>query len=290
MKKVLITGSEGFVGKAMLRNAPEGVKVIPSERRANSAESISLDLCDAQEVKAVISAVQPNVVVHLAAKSQVDDCEENQEKCWLNNVMGTRHLVESLKESPAHLVFLSSDFVFSGEDKFYKESDAFGPVSHYGKSKVEGEKTIRNEFDNAAIVRTSLVYGMSSAKAKKRTFIDWVVSSLQSGESLNIVNDQFRTPTYVEDLAKGLWQIVHKEAKGTYHLCGKERMSPYDLACLVAGYLDLDKNLIKTISSLELNQIGARPTKTHLSIEKDKRDLNYQPHSEASELSKFVQL
>jgi dTDP-4-dehydrorhamnose reductase len=149
------------------------------------------------------------------------------------------------------------------------------PVNFYGKTKAEAEDAVKEyEFD-WAIVRTSLVYGVPVTG--RGNLLTVVKEKLEKGEEYKVVDDQVRTPTYVEDLAAGIVSIIEKKATGIYHLSGEEVLTPYDMACQTADYLQLDSTLIKKVTAANFSQPARRPLRTNFIIDKAKKELGYQP-------------
>ena len=181
------------------------------------------------------------------------------------------------EEHKSHFVFISTDFVFDGEKGFYKEDDSINPVNFYGKTKAEAEDAVKEYEYDWTIVRTSLVYG--NPLSGKNNILTVVKEKLINGEAYNVVDDQVRTPTYIEDLAAGIVSIIGKKATGIYHLSGKDIMTPYQMACETADYLKLNKSLIRKVTADDFSQPAKRPLKTNLNIDKARNILEYRPIS-----------
>jgi dTDP-4-dehydrorhamnose reductase len=174
-------------------------------------------------------------------------------------------------------LFVSTDFVFDGEKGMYDENDTVSPVNFYGKTKLEAEESVMTYADGWAIVRTVLVYG--KPMFGRQNILSIVKDKLEKGELYSVVNDQVRTPTYVEDLASAIISIIEKKAEGVFHISGSDILTPFDMAYRTAVYLGLDKELIKPVSSPELMQPAKRPLKTGFIIDKAKTVLGYNPIS-----------
>jgi dTDP-4-dehydrorhamnose reductase len=159
----------------------------------------------------------------------------------------------------------------------YKEEDQAAPVNFYGKTKLEAEEAIKEYEYDWAIVRTILVY--DKPHSAKDNILTLVKKKLEKGEEYKVVSDQIRTPTYVEDLAKGIALVIEKKATGVYHIGGMDVLSPFDMACRTADYLGLDRTLIKEVTAANFSQLAKRPLKTGFNIEKAKIELGYQPVS-----------
>jgi dTDP-4-dehydrorhamnose reductase len=291
--KILITGANGFLGYYLISQllnshytviaTGKGDCRLPfTGKRGFSYEA--MDFTDPFSVHDVFEKYKPSVIVHAGAMTKPDECEQNQWQAYITNVEGTLTLLSNAEEQKAHFIFLSTDFIFSGEEGMYKEDDKPGPVNFYGKTKLEAEEAVKEYEYNWSIVRTVLVYG--KPQVGRGNLLTVVKEKLEKGEGYNVFNDQVRTPTYVEDLAKGIVTIIEKNAKGVYHLSGIDLLTPYEMACKTAEFLGLDKSLIKKVTAAEFSQPALRPAKTGFVIERAKRDLNFSPISFEEGLSK----
>jgi dTDP-4-dehydrorhamnose reductase len=210
--------------------------------------------------------------------TNVDQCHEQPEACWQLNVEATACLSSLCEEMGIHFIYVSTDFVFDGLNGPYREDDQPNPVSFYGKSKLAAEQITQQMKGDWTIIRTVLVYGILDDMSRSNIVL-WAKVALERGKPINVVNDQWRTPTLAEDLAKACLLAVEKRAKGIYHISGKDMMSIADLVAKVADFWGLDKSLITEISSDSLGQEAKRPKKTGFVLDKAVRDLGYKPHS-----------
>ncbi|WP_316805126.1 SDR family oxidoreductase [Pedobacter nototheniae] len=286
MKTVLVTGSNGLLGQKLTEKIlSEGrVNLIATSKGANryplteGYEYAELDILDKGKLKEVIEKYKPDAIIHTAAMTNVDVCEANKELCHQLNVDAVQNLVSLCEVQQIQFVHLSTDFVFDGADGPYKEDDAVNPLSYYGESKVLAEELIKTSKTNWAILRTILVYGITSDRSRSNIVL-WAKGALEKGLPVNVVNDQWRMPTLAEDLAEACLLAVEKNAQGIYNVSGKDYMSIADLVRKVADYWSLDKSIITEISSELLNQTAKRPVRTGFVLDKTIRDLGYNPHS-----------
>ena len=287
MKTVLVTGSNGLLGQKLVHQLHEHpkFKLVATSRGANRITKLtdfeysSLDITNSEEVNSIFSKYQPDVVINTAAMTNVDACESAQEQCWDLNVNAVQNLINASKQYNSHLIHLSTDFVFDGEDGPYSEDDEPNPLSYYGKSKHEAEKLMQaSGLEKWAIARTIIVYGIVEDMSRSNVVL-WAKGAIEKGEPINVVDDQFRSPTLAEDLARGCILIAEKEANGIYHLSGKDTMSILDLVYQVADYYKLDKSFISSIKSNTLNQAAKRPPKTGFNLDKSNSILGYNPRS-----------
>ena len=285
--KILVTGANGFLGQYLVRQAiaknyiVTGIGKGPSRLIVAAMEGYSyfpIDITNGMELHTIIVAEKPDVIVHAAAMTQVDECELNKQACYNVNVTATRFLIDAAKEINAKLVYISTDFVFDGESGPYKETDTPAPVNYYGSAKLVAEKAVMESGLEWAIARTVLVYGLINTQARKN-IISFVKEKLEASETISMVTDQWRTPTFVQDLARGILVIIEKKATGIFHLSGNQLITPYEMAVETAKFFGLDESLIKKISSDELKQPGKRPARTGFIIDKAKKELGFEPVS-----------
>ena len=238
----------------------------------------SLDIGDKANVDSVIDAVKPHHIIHTAAMTQVDDCELDHAACDRANVDAVQYIVDAAERNNCHLVHISTDFIFNGKEGPYDEEGVADPLSYYGNAKWKGEQIVQKSALKWAILRTVLVYGIVDNMSRSNIVL-WAKGALEKGDPINVVDDQFRSPTLAEDLADGCILAVEKSAEGIYNISGKDQFSIIDLVREVADYYGLDKSLINPVSSETLNQAAKRPPVTGFILDKAKRDLGYEPHS-----------
>lgn len=283
--KILITGSNGLLGQklvALMAAKPEIELVVTAkgENRLPKGNYIyeSLDITKKEQINTIINYYAPDVIIHSAAMTQVDDCEQNKKACWTVNVDGTRYLLEAIKNTTTHFVYVSTDFVFDGSHGPLDENAEPNPVNYYGESKLAAEQLVQQHAQSWAIVRTVLVYGIAHDMGRSNIIL-WVKKSLEAQKDINVVTDQWRTPTLAEDLAMGCYLVAKQKAQGIYHISGKDMMTPYDIAIKTADFFELNKSLIHKTDASQFSQPAKRPPKTGFIIEKAKKQLGYKPHS-----------
>lgn len=284
--RILITGSNGLLGQKLVKllTAISDVEFLATSQGANRMTSLefnykSLDITNEANVINVIQDFEPDVVINTAAMTNVDACENEQDNCWKVNVDAVAYLLKACQKVKAKLIHLSTDFVFDGADGPYTEEDQPNPLSFYGKSKFASEQLLINSsYKNWAIARTIIVYGIGENMSRSNIVL-WAKGALEQGKPLTIVDDQFRSPTWADDLAMGCWLIAKKDATGVFHLSGKDFMSILDLVRRVAVFFNLDAAKVTPIKSADLNQIAKRPPVTGFILDKAKKELGYAPLS-----------
>jgi dTDP-4-dehydrorhamnose reductase len=293
--KILVTGANGLLGqhlvKLLLDNQYDVIATGRGPCRINFINNpkyiyYEADLLDEIAMYEIFSNERPEIVVHAAAMTQLDECETQRELCENINVKATAMIALYAEEFSQQLIYISTDFVFDGEKGNYKEEDACNPISWYGFTKVQAEGIIESSSIPYVIVRTCLVYG-NILQGTRKNIVSWVKESLENGLPIKVVNDQWRTPTYVEDLAKSVLLIIQQQATGTYHISGKDLLTPYDMAIETARYFNLNEALIEKVDASVFTQPAKRPHKTGLDISKAKTILHYSPVSFAEGLGKM---
>jgi dTDP-4-dehydrorhamnose reductase len=285
--RVLITGANGLLGQALVHRMsrfPE-YDVLATARddeprfEGASCGYAPLDVTDAERVSDLFQDFTPNVVVNCAAMSDPSRCAEEREAAWAVNARAVRTLAGECRSIGARLVQVSTDFVFDGADGPYREDARPNPVNYYGRSKLAGENAVREAGPSKwAIVRTVLLYGTANGLSRSNVVL-WVLDRLSRGETIHVVTDQHRTPTYVPDLATGIERLIHFEKTGTYHLSGEELVSVYELAVTVAEVFGLDDSLIRPVESDYFEDAIDRPPRTGFIILKAQSELGFRPRS-----------
>lgn len=285
--KILITGTHGLLGQYLLRDFTAAGHSVIATGRGSARIDISaysnctyevMEITDEAQTKYVIENSRPDIIIHAAAMAQPDACELDKEACTATNINATRFITAAAKNVGAKLIYISTDFVFSGDAGPYKESDATRPVNFYGQSKLDAETIVMHAGIDWAIVRTVLVYG-NILKGTRSNMVTWVKDNLEQHKPIKVVNDQVRTPTYVGDLSKGIVLVAEKNAKGIFHISGEEVFTPYEMAVEVADFFKLDKSLMEKVDASVFTQPAKRPLKTGFIIDKAKQELGYQPIS-----------
>ncbi len=284
--RVLLTGANGFLGyylvELLLQHGHDVIATGRGECKLpfqlhSSFHYVVMDFTDPYRVHDVFQHYQPEAVIHSGALTRVDDCEIHQWEAYVANVEGTRNLLANAEELRCHFIFISTDFVFDGSRGMYTEKDQPSPVNFYGKTKWEAEQAVMEYPFEWSIVRTVHVYG--EPRNGGLNFLHILKAKLEKGDPYMVVTDQFRTPTYVGDLAKGVVAILGKKAMGLFHISGKDLLTPFEMATKAARLLGLEKHLIKPVTSLTFTQPGKRPPRTGFVIDKARRELDFEPVS-----------
>ncbi|HTA61798.1 MAG TPA: SDR family oxidoreductase [Bacteroidia bacterium] len=291
--KILITGSNGLLGQKLvykLRNQA-GISLIATARGENRLMKTDgylydeIDITNQKQVHEVLTKHMPDAVIHTAAMTNVDACETDKDGAVAMNTSAVRYIVDALQDLQQknstykpQLVHLSTDFIFDGTHGPLDEQEKPNPLSFYAETKLEAEKIVQSSKLHWAIARTVLVYGIVDNMSRSNIVL-WAKQNLEQGKKINVVDDQFRSPTLAEDLADGCILLVQKKAQGIYNISGKDFMSILQLVHQVADYYGLDKSLINPSKSADIKQPAKRPPITGFIIDKAINDLGYNPHS-----------
>ncbi len=294
MKKVIITGSNGLLGQSLLNlllKSKDSYDVYGFSKGKNRSgredfNYTTLDITDKVLLIDTVSKIKPDFIINTAAMTNVDACEDSRETCYKLNVEVVESLKGISKKLKIHLIHISTDFIFDGKKGYYKESDVPNPLSYYGESKLKSEQVLLNSEIDFTILRTILVYGKVFDMSRSNIVL-WVKNMLESGKEITIVDDQFRMPTYVEELALACKIVIDKKVKGIFNISSDKLLSVYEIAQQIAEVFNLNKNLIKPISTKTLNQKATRPAKTGFDLTKTNKELGFKTNSFKIDLQKF---
>ena len=283
--KILYTGSNGLLGQKISAATPQYPQheFLATSRGGNrthgmgTASYASMDITDRDDVMRVVGNFCPDVIIHGAAMTHVDQCELHPEQATLMNVEGTLNMAEAAQQVGAHLVHISTDFIFDGKDGPYKEEAVPNPVSHYGWTKLEAEGIVKG-LEHYSILRTVLVIGMAEDLSRSNIVL-WAKGALEKGDPISVVDDQFRTPTLAEDLAQGALLAADQKAQGVFNISGPDYMSIFELVAQVAEHFGLTMDTVTRVDSSTLNQPAKRPPITGFDISKARKELGYAPHT-----------
>lgn len=267
-QRVLITGSSGMLGIDLCQELKSdydvvGLDMAQSSRAGFSLPYITGDITNNKSIRAIVTKISPDIVIHCAAWTDVDGCELNSKKAYKVNSNGAENIALACKDAGAILVFISTDFVFDGKKRRpYREEDKTNPLSVYGDSKLKGEKYIKKILDEHYILRTSWLYGKFG-----KNFVDTIAAKGKKGGSLSVVWDQIGSPTYIKYLARAIHALLNKHFSqyairntryGTYHVSNSGSVSWYDYAREILQ-LARCKAKVLPITSAELDRPARRP-------------------------------
>jgi dTDP-4-dehydrorhamnose reductase len=284
--KILITGSNGLLGQKLLHKLRQdsSVELIATSKGENRVSErngysyFNVDITDESTVVQIIAAQKPEVVINTAAMTNVDLCEDEKKACDALNVEAVRYLADACEKIDAHLIQISTDFIFDGEDGPYKEVDEPNPLSYYGLSKLKSEQVLQVHTVKWTVLRTIIVFGVGE-NLSKGNIVLWAKGALSKGDPLNIIDDQFRAPTLAEDLADICILAAKKKAFGIFNASGKDIMSIYEIVERIAKHYGNSTDNLNKISTATLKQKAGRPPRTGFILDKSRKELGYNPHS-----------
>ena len=284
--KILITGSNGLLGQKLLHKLRKdsSVQLIATSKGGNRVSEkegytyFDLDITINNEVAKLIASERPQVVINTAAMTNVDLCEDEKQACDALNVDAVKYLADACVKVDAHLIQISTDFIFDGENGPYKEEDKPNPLSYYGLSKLKSEEVLQAHSVKWTVLRTIIVFGVGE-NLSKGNIVLWAKGALEKGDPLNIIDDQFRAPTLAEDLADICILAAKKKAFGVFNASGKDIMSIYEIVERIAKHYGNSTENLNKISTATLKQKAGRPAKTGFILDKSRKELGYNPHS-----------
>ena len=287
MKKILVTGAFGQLG-ASLCEVLSNKSILATGRIITMTEkyrSVELDITNQKNVEELIHNYKPDIIIHLAAMTDVDGCEKDPEIAFDVNVRATENLLRNFR---GKFIYISTDYVFDGEKGPYSEDDKVNPVSVYGKTKLYGENLIQESDIDWVILRSNIIFSYNDRT--KASFVNWVVDSLKRKQIITVVNDQWNNPTWTNDLANVISMIIEKNISGLYHYGGGDFLNRLEFAKMIASAFSLDRELIQPITTPELNWLAQRPLKSGLYTNKIELDLGIEPLPIQKALDKMVSL
>lgn len=290
-KRILITGANGMLGQSLCRfySNQSNVRLfacsLDEEPVFDGIDYSKCDLTKRESVKKVVLDFYPDYIINASAYTNVDLSETEREEAWKVNVKGVEYLSETARILDTRIIHISSDYIFDGRNGPYSENDKPNPLGYYARTKLAGENALKISGVLFTILRTNVLYG--SYSNCKVDFVRWLVNSLREGKEVRIVTDQVNNPTFVEDLVQGISKVIEYNKTGVYNIGGKEFLSRYEFSEMIADFFGLDKNLIKPITTKELNQPARRPLKSGLITLKAETELGYRPHTIKEALAKM---
>ena len=270
---VLVTGGNGLLGSKLIAYLlGQDIAVVSASRgpctnaTLGGFHYLELDVTDAAGVERALDTVQPSVVIHAAAMTDVDGCEREPAACWRVNAEATAHLARACGRRDIRLVFLSTEYVFDGLDGPYTERDLPRPISVYGRSKLAGEEAVQRHCRSWAIARTTVVYGY--ARGARSNFVLWLLEQLASGRPVRVVADQVGSPTLADNLAEMVAALALSDLTGIFNTAGASIIDRAAFACLAAQVFALPAALIQRVTTAELGQLAPRPLRAGLAMDK----------------------
>lgn len=263
MKKQIVgVGITGLVGSRIVELCPEYDFI-------NASSETGVDVTNYDTLIDPIEKSRADIVIHFAAKTNVDSCEEDKKlgasgPAWKINVEGTRNVIKACQKTKKKIIYISTDYVFDGTKEKYYEDDRPNPINWYARTKYEGELLVKSSGLPYLICR--LAYPYRAKFEPKKDFVRTIINRLNNRERVNLMTDHIFTPTFIDDIAESLLLLINKNETGIYHLVGSQSLTPYDAGLLIAKEFNLDKLLIGRTTSFEyLKNKAPRPLKLAIS-------------------------
>ena len=264
--RILITGAFGQLGHALqsVLLKKSNYELICTGRKIKKGQKgIPLDIRNQVALKELINTTAPDILINLAAMTNVDACELNPKLAGEINVAGLEHICDSFK---GKIIHLSTDYVFDGTSGPYKEDDPLNPISIYGKTKLASEHILLEKNIKNLVIRGNVLYDYSPHSSA--SFLNWVVSSLKGNQEIKVVEDQFNNPTWTRSMSDIIELSIENDLEGIIHWGDSVHISRFEFAKLIAKKFSLNESLIKPVLTSELNQPARRPLQSGLSTEK----------------------
>ena len=280
-RKILITGAEGQLGKALQISLSDKFKLLPTSRKPTqkaikNRNVHKLDITVKEDIAAVIASFNPDIIINCAAYTDVDGSEKDKDLAHKVNVSGLQNLIQ-LSEKETFFIQISSDYVFDGNNGPYTEDDHTFPVNYYGKTKLEAENMLRGMRRRFLIFRPNVLYGEDIFS--KGNFFAWVYKSLLNGKSISVVTDQISNPVYVQNFVNAIFKCIIMNCEGIYHFGSDDYISRYEFARNIAQIFNFELSLVEPIETKILAQkvksyIAKRPINSGLKTEKIEQEVN----------------
>jgi len=277
--KILVTGAGGLLGSRIVELASESgheVYGLYLNHPPSMGFKIKMDITDFDGVEKLISQLKPHAIIHCAAITDVDLCERNRDLALKVNYEATKIIAKASEKIDAHMIYISTDYVFDGLKGMYREEDKPNPINTYGLTKLLGETAVMENCNRSLIARASVIYGSKPA-AGKVNFALWVMGKLKSGERVKVLKDQYVSPTLNTNLALMILDVLEMNLTGIIHMSGATRVSRYEFAIQIARKFNLDEGLIEEAYMHEMSWIAKRPRDSSLDVSKASRMLNVKP-------------
>ena len=281
-KRILVVGANGMLGQRVIHfySPLENIRLLgcsvePSPAFSN-ADYKSCDITNRENIKDVVLDFYPDCIINAAAFTNVDLCEIEREKAWKINVKGVEYLAEASRIIDAHLITISTDYVFDGTRGPYDERAKPNPLGYYGRTKLASENALKISGTFYTILRTNVLYGIAD---NRPDYVRWVVNSLKTNSPIRIVTDQINNPTFIDDLVQAIVKVFEYKKYGIYNIGGREFISRYEFTLRIADYFNLDKSLVIPITSDEFKQTAKRPLRSGLITIKAESEFGFKPRS-----------
>ncbi|MBI2470436.1 MAG: NAD(P)-dependent oxidoreductase [Planctomycetes bacterium] len=282
--KILITGSTGLLGKALIETADRNYEIVATYLGNYDIDDNyqikykKLDTRDKAGYEYLFRDFKPKVVIHTASIGSPDYAEKNKEITWDVNVRGTQNILYICERFDAKFIYISSNGIYDGNKAPYGEEDEAKPINYYGQTKLEGERIVQKAKTPYAIIRPILMYGWPHS-FERGNIVTFALSKLEKCEVVNAYDDVYLNPLFNRSCAEAIWKVVKEEKYDVFNIGGAERVTIYNLIQEAACAFKLNQDLIKPVQQGFFNELVKRPSDTSYKTEKMEKGLGIKPLS-----------
>ena len=278
LRRVVVTGGRGFVAGGILTQLAgvwdaTAISRGPSPSLPEGVTWFRGDILDREAVLGLFQTIGPDAVIHVAAMAGIDDCQAHMQAAHRINVDATRNVASICRELGIRMVFVSSDNVFDGNEGLYGEDDETRPLNYYGETKLEAERAVLAELENAVVARVALVMGLPLL-GEGNSFLSRMIRVLKAGERLGVPDTEVRSPIDIVTLGRTLLELAGASFTGTLHLAGTEVCDRFNMAATIADHLGYDASLVFANDPTDIPGRAERPRDVSLSVQRAQQLLN----------------
>ena len=241
--KILITGTDGFLGKKLFNLLAKKYETFGITRKENRENIFSLDITDNKKANEIFNKIKPEILIHTAALVDVEKCEKEKELAFKVNTEATENIAKICKKPNIKMIYISTDYVFSGKEESYSIKSTPNPISYYGETKLLGEKAVQSLLNNYIIIRPTILYGFNSAEDKKN-FVLNTINKLKNNEQVILDNKRIKYPLLIDDVAKTISKLIETNYQGIFHISGPDAVTKYEFGKKIARVFSLPEEKI----------------------------------------------
>ena len=288
--RISVTGANGLVGSRLCRllvvQGHAVTAVARGERRTvGDYAYVSCDLADSEGVARALAEARPEVVVHTASMTEVDACERNPDAAWAANTLAAAHVARHARAAGAHLIHVSTDYVFDGQDGPYDEDARPNPSGVYARTKWVAEEAVRMLAGSWAIARTAVVYGYPPSQ--RPNFGSWLLGTLREGKTARLFVDQYVSPSLALNVAEQLAELAERRLSGVWNVAGAEVVNRIQFGEALADVFALDRRLLVPTRIADAGLASPRPPRSGLRVDKALAALKARPLGLRASLEQF---
>lgn len=253
MKKILITGVDGFLGKKIFHVLSKKYDVIGTSRRGSQERIIELDITDNDSIRRIIESVKPTILIHTAALVDVEKSESDKESAYSVNALAPKLFAGLCAEKKIKMIYFSTDYVFDGTAEVYHTNSVRNPVNYYGVTKRNAEDFIIDKLLDYVIIRPSILYGFNDFHDKKN-FVLNIIERLKRGEKVILDSERIKYPLLIDDVSEKMIEIIETNQRGIFHFAGPTPITKYDWGKEIADVFGLNSDMIVPAENAEENR------------------------------------